>query len=375
MSKLSRPRACGRSCVSATEISDIGSIHQKDLDSLFRSPDIYVRDMNWMTQQAACLRMSREAYSRSSFLDHRTEAEDPEECSVPIGSLMDAYLEQHPAPRPLMFIAHTALCGSTLLTRCLDAPGACMPYREPYLLHNLSGIWRLRLQKKLHDNLGREEPFILDLALSLLARTYGEAEKPLIKLSDTCTSLLPSILARNPGSRILLLYHDLRRFLIAMLRYPYRREYARNMRIRAEVDLRATGQERILEDKDLNDGRCAALVWMGLMYPYMWLLAAAPDRVRSLKATVFFDDPGGTLKAADEFLDLGIGRARLEAGLATAPLSRHSKDVDQAFDRDRYMADLASAETQFQAEIDDAVEWVMRVSSADPIPATLPNPL
>ena len=196
-----------------------------------------------------------------------------------------------------------------------------------------------------------------------------------MKLTDTCTSLLPSILSRNPGSRILLLYHELRRFLVAMLRYPNRRQYARNMQIRAEADLRVVGRKDLLTDLELSDARCVALVWMGLMYPYMRLLAAAPYRVRSLNATAFFAEPETTLNRLDTFFGLEIGPDRIGQRLAEGVLSRHAKSDEDDFDSGRYQADLESAETVLQDEIDDAVAWVESISEAEPIPADLPNPL
>lgn len=345
------------------------------LDNLFTSPDLYVRDVDWKTCEAVCVQMSRNSYGRSAFLDQRTITAAEGEHRFPVASLMDAYNCQRPGLPPPMFIAHTALCGSTLLTRCLDIPGTCMPYREPYLFHNLSGIWRLRLQEKVHQKIGRDRPTILDLAVMLVSRTYGEGEKSVVKLSDTCTSLLPSILARKPESRVLLLYQELQRFLVAMLRFPYRRQYVRNMRVRAEVDLRAVGRGDIPAGPDLNDGRCAAVVWLGLMYPYLRLLAAAPHRVRSLNAGSFFDAPTDTVKKLDAFFSLSIGHERLEQHIAEGALSRNAKHADEDFDADRYTADLASAQIELRDEIDDAVTWAESVSAAEPIPPHLPNPL
>ncbi|MGD8635499.1 MAG: hypothetical protein PVI25_00050 [Gammaproteobacteria bacterium] len=345
------------------------------LDRLFETPDLYVRDVDWKTCEAICLRMSRDSYARSSFLDHRTIADAEGDSRLPVAALMDAYGRQRPRLGPSMFIAHTALCGSTLLTRCIDLPGICMTYREPFLFHNLSGIWRLGLQEKVHARIGRREPPILDLALALCARTYDDEERSVVKLSDTCTSLLPPILARSPDSRVLLMYHELERFLLAMLRHESRRQYVRNMRIRAEVDLRAVGREDITSTEDLSDARCAALVWMGLMYPYRRLLAKAPDRVRSLNAATFFTHPADVLETLDEFFHLDIGKERLQAQIAGGAMNRDAKHTERTFDADRYKADLESAAAELRHEIDDAIAWTERVSAVEPLGSTLPNPL
>ena len=319
--------------------------------------------------------MSPESYRESAFLDHRTIPAEAGEARVPVSLLMDAYEVQRPRHTAPMFIAHTALCGSTLLTRCLDIPGACMPYREPWLFHNLSGLWRLGLQGKLRDRIGRRQPPILDLAIALAARTYDRDAKAVVKLSDSCTSLLPSILDRSPGSRILLLYHALPRFLVAMLRFPYRRQFVHNMRIRAEADLRAAGRPDVIPDGDLSDGRCAALVWLGLMYPYLRILAAEPGRTRSLDAAAFLAAPGETLGRLDAFFDLGIGAERLRQAIEHGAMAKDAKDAGKGFDEAGRQADLESAAKEFGDEIDDAVSWAKRVSAIEEIPGELPNPL
>ena len=53
------------------------------LDRLFETPDLYVRDVDWKTCEAICLRMSRDSYARSSFLDHRTIADAEGDSRLP----------------------------------------------------------------------------------------------------------------------------------------------------------------------------------------------------------------------------------------------------------------------------------------------------
>jgi hypothetical protein len=331
--------------------------------------------MDWQSGEATCLHMSRHTYSASSFLDHRTISADDHLLTLPIVELMRAYREQRPSPRPLRIIAHTALCGSTLLCRCLDVPGLCLPYKEPYLLHKLSGIWRLDLQDKLQASLPDAGPPILDLALALASRSYDTAEQPVIKLTDSCTSLLPTLLGHYPDSRMLLMYSDLESFLVAILRSPGRREFARNMLTRSRLDLTAVGLRRLVKDEDLGDGRCIALVWLSLMYPFMRLLASLPKRVRSLKSDVLFSSPVETVTAVDEFFSLGIGESRLRAHLNGGVLSRDAKRRAVQFDNEQRNAEQLAAAEMFRDEIDEALEWTSGITAGAPIPGELPNPI
>ncbi len=354
---------------------DTTSPSREEIPHLFDLPDIYVRDIDWQSGEASCLRMSRETYAASSFLDHRALPADDRPLTLPIADLMRAYADQSPSPGPLRIIAHTALCGSTLLCRCLDLPGLCLPYKEPYLLHKLSGIWRLGLQDKLQASLPATEPSIMDLSLALTNRSYGAAEQAVIKLTDSCTSLLPTLLGRYPDSRILLMYSDLESFLVAMLRSPGRREFARNMLTRSRLDLTAVGMGRLVTDEDPGDGRCIALIWLSFMYPFLRLLASVPRRVRSLKSDVLFSSPLETVGSVDAFFDLGIGEDRLRSHLQAGVLSRDAKQRTVRFDIDQRRAEQKAAADGFRDEIDDALGWIVEVTTGVPIPGALPNPV
>ena len=359
------------------QTDDKNSPSQEEILHLFDSPDLYVEDMNWQSGDASCLRMSRESYSASSFLDNRAVVADADTHTIrlPISALMRAYRDKQPPARPLRIIAHTALCGSTLLCRCLDLPGHCLPYKEPYLLHKLSGIWRLGLQDKLQASLAAAGPPILELAVALANRSYDVAEQPLIKLTDSCTSLLPTLLGHYPDSRILLMYSDLESFLVAMLRSPGRREFARNMLTRSRLDLTAVGMGRLVRDEDLGDGRCVALVWLSLMYPFLRLLASVPQRVRSLKSDVLFSSPLETVASVDTFFGLDIGENRLRSHLQAGILSRDEMQRTVSFVIELRRAEQKAAANQFRDEIDDALEWAGSITADAPIPANLPYPV
>ncbi len=348
-------------------------IRAAELAILFASPKLYISDMQWQAGTATVHRMSRATYSDSVFLDHRTRSTDDAAHDVPVRIVMEAYRGADRPRRSLAAIQHTALCGSTLLCRCLDFPGKCLPYKEPYLLHNLSGIWRIGARRKLQAQLPYPDTPILDVALAMLSRTYRPEEKPLIKLSDSCVSLCPSLLQHHANARLLLMYHRLPRFLVAMLRTPERRAYVRNMLVRAHVDLAQCGKRALVTREFDTDGRAAAYVWLALMYPYLRLLVDAPDRVRSLDATDFFDTPAQTLRSVSNFLELGLSDADIDGRIGEGVLDRDSKASDQDFDNGRYRRDLDKSAAVLAVEIDDAIDWVTNLSADEPIPSRLPH--
>ena len=122
---------------------------------------MYLREIDFTRREVLFLRMNRDGYTRSSFLDKRTITVDGTVYGAPLANLLDRFHEARPAPRPINYIFHTAFCGSTLLSRCLDRSGVCLAYKEPFVLHQLCFV---RRQDPRPDAAARPTPF-LDLAL------------------------------------------------------------------------------------------------------------------------------------------------------------------------------------------------------------------
>lgn len=350
-----------------------GPIRAGELTRFFEAPDLFVSDVQWQAGIATVHRMSRATYSESVFLDHRTQTTDGGSHQVPVRAIMQAYRAADRPQRPLAFIQHTALCGSTLLCRCLDAPQKCLPYKEPFLLHNLSGIWRIGARRKLQAQLPYPDTPILDVALAMLGRTYARTERPVVKLTDSCVSLCPSLLDHHPETRLLLMYHRLPRFLLAMLRTPERRDYVRSMLVRAHVDLALCGKQALVTREFATDGHAAGYLWLSLIYPYLRLLAEAPERVRSLDAADFFATPANTLRSVSRFFRLDFSRSEIDARLAGGVLDRDAKDTGRDFDGIDYAQALDETAAALSSEVDDAVRWVASLSGDDPVPETLPS--
>ena len=277
------------------------------LDALFEAPTMYLREIDFEGREALFLRMNRDGYARSSFLDKRTITVDGNVYGVPLAMLLERFHEGRPPPRRINYIFHTAFCGSTLLSRCLDRTGVCLAYKEPFVLHQLSFV---RRRGPRPEALSRPTPF-LDLALALLGRSYEPDETPLVKPADSCTNLACEMLTAHPASAGLLLYARLDAFLVAMLKNHKRRRYVRSLVARARTDLDDSGHLPGIATGALSDAQAAAFVWIGLMRPYLDLLADDRLAVRSLDASVFFDRPAPTLEAAARLFGLDDIRAKV----------------------------------------------------------------
>ena len=115
----------------------------------------------------AFARLPRETQRALPFLDPRYVK--PELVSAPIPvSALQTFADALSTP-PLHFIFHTAFCGSTLLTRALDAPGVSMGLKEPSVLVDIAAAWR-------REGATPKLDAVLATTLRLLARPFAPGE-------------------------------------------------------------------------------------------------------------------------------------------------------------------------------------------------------
>ncbi len=351
--------------------------YQDILKALADSPRWFLREIRPGTPPCAVFfSMTRSDYTNSSFLDHRAVCEPDSERAVPLGALL-AFLQQHPMPNSRScFIFHTALCGSTLLARCLDVPGHSFSYKEPFLLHQMCMIQR---QRRLGPPaLQKQYSTLLSLAGPMLSRVWHADEIAIIKPSDSCTNLCADALAWHEDNRALLLYSDLDSFLVSMLKSPSRRQFVRGLVPRAVHDLRSVNMLPLTDGnaiKALNDAESAALVWLGQIRLYQRLLAQHPQHTRSLNAADFFADPHTTLCALDEFFELGLNEQGVRDIVASDILGRDSKVQSQGFSATDAKTKRLQMREQLQNEINQSRAFIQQAMGSDPVPDNLDSPL
>lgn len=351
------------------------------LCGLFDRPDRYVRQIDLVRRQAVVVPMDRAAYTCSTFLDWRVQSGAGSERLIPLRALRAQYLEARPAPRPIHFLFHTAFSGSTLLCRLLDLPGRCLPYKEPFLLHQLAFLrrglplpgWRVdhRLNRPMSEDLGGVG--FLELTLALLRRTYEPAELPLVKPSDSCINLAHELLSAHPGSRALLLYNSPQPFLVSMLKRPDRRQYMRSLLDRGRVDLASSGPLARIDPSTLPDGEAAGYLWLSLAYAFVDLLAVEELALRSLDAARLMADPQGMRDAMARHL--GLASTETEPSTLSALLGQHAKHPDRPFDRHRHAAEQRQLLVQLREPIRQGLRFIERASVNRSLPLPLPRPL
>ncbi|MFI4896678.1 MAG: hypothetical protein ACIARR_02515 [Phycisphaerales bacterium JB059] len=341
---------------------------------LFASPALFPRQFDFAQRVALLVRMTRDTYRDSTFLDERTKVADPRALTVPIQALHTrAQRDARPNP-PVNYIFHTAFCGSTLLSRCLELPGISFALKEPAPLHQLACI-RRDIVAKLPTPVPVDQPLFdasLAVATALLARTWSPGEIALIKPSDTCNNLIRPILDASDQSRAILLYSRIDDFVVAMLKNDKRRNYVAGMLPRARVDLMGALDD--VQTDALSPAQTAAYVWLGQIRTYLNELGANPGRSATLDGALIFSRPAEVVRAVANQFRLNLADRTLRRIVEGPVFNADSKDPTKPFDHQAYQQQRARTKAALEPEILEARRWLDAHAGAINLPDELPNP-
>lgn len=338
---------------------------------LFSSPEFYPLRLDFVRRTVDFVRMTPETYRASSFLDHRT-------CPADAGLFragLDDLLEYHAAERlragRIRYILHTAFCCSTLLARCLEALPSCLVLKEPHALTQLADVRPGGPMP--HPELAGVVPAqewarVLELVLTLLARTYRPGDAVLIKVNDRCNALGGTFLERDPESKALFAYTGLRSFLLSVIKDEGRRQWLRRDRLPLIREEMFSHPElgRVAVDR-LTEAEGAACLWLHRVYAYRRLRREfTPRRAPAVNSGALPDCPERTLRRAAKVLDVPADGAALSAAAGGDTLRRYSKDPHRPYNARSRDRELSELEARFGAEADAGVAWAKSAANMKP---------
>ena len=257
---------------------------------------------------------------------------------------------------PMHFVFHTALCGSTLLAKALEATGSTVALKEPAILLNL--YFRFTRGDEAAE-LRR-----LDLVLSLLARPLGGSRSIVVKPPCMVGPLIRHIMRLRPQARAVLLHSDIRSFLLAVAKRGIRgrswgRQIFANCRRAIPLEFGYDADET-LQHTDLQ---IAGLAW--LMRRWLFDRVSAelgPDRVRQISSDQLYGDPASTLQTACAFFGR-TGDPAAVCEIVGGPIFRlHSKEAGRPFtnfEREREQTELSEVHEE---EVEIVLTWLKAVA-------------
>lgn len=275
---------------------------------------------------------------------------------MPLAHLLDQ--EEAGVPE-FRYIFHIGFCGSTLLTRLLDARKQTLVLREPNCLADLANA-KTHAARQGHDH--PLLPQAVAAASRHLARPWTAGEPVIVKPSNWANNLLLE-LVRQRGTRALFLMSSRQQFLEAVLRGgPNRLAFAARAAVHLSNDHmeHATLVAAALHADDDQSGRLArlAVVLHAIQLDQFKAAAALAgwgegDR---LDYSDLVADPVAAVLRAVKALDLDIGQEAIAANVARW-MARDAKEPDSSFSSDQNAKWAAALRSQHGATMDRALNW------------------
>lgn len=330
------------------------------VDALLRDPAHLPFRLDPLLRRLLWLRLDAADRARAAFLDERAMPASPQGGWTPLD-----VLSRLPAPaRPAHAIFHIGHCGSTLLSRVLEADGAVQGLREPLPLRTLAEAWPRRGATEGAFSADGAHQALLGL-WSAWSRPLAPATQVVVKATSRCNALAEPVLMAFPTMRVVLLDMPLRPWLATLFKSDA-----------SLVDALVPAGERLvhLQSHGLAFGQAVHALSLPAQCALGWLaeqlrfdaLASGPlgGRVHRLDFDALLAQPAARLDAVAAHL--GLPAASAQAALASPHWQRYSKAPEHGYRADDRRHDLELALRRFGGEVQAGVDAVDAVLATRP---------
>jgi hypothetical protein len=313
------------------------------------SPDHFPIHFDTNREIVSFVKMSRETYTTSVFLDLRTQHLGSSR-EVRLDDLcLAAARDRTSSQAAVVYILHPAFCCSTLLARYFEILPPCLVLKEPLVLTQVA-----------HQYAGRRDRWreYFDVTTLLLSRRYDETQTVIIKAHEPCNILGDNLLSSNPRAKVVFIRTPLVHFLVSVLKSQERRRW---LRARLADALSAGVCIEELEHMSphlLSDEVLIACMWT-INHRLCERLRRGHyrDRVLAIDSEQLIDCPGETLAAVLRFCGLPLDHDQVNSLVAHPTASRYSKSGSRTFDADSRRCEIRHLTNQFAQEISVVTDW------------------
>lgn len=239
--------------------------------------------------------------------------------------------------------------------------------REPWILRRLADIRRESILAR--QDWRTQSAALVDMALTLLGKTWIESQSILIKPTNIANSLATNMLAARPEARGIVLYSDLETFIISNLKKS--EETRQKMPVLARLFDTDTGFASMFEglslDK-LSHLQAVVAVWYAQMLAFGKLLATdTGKRLVSLDSAELLARPEEVLYAVARHFDYPIGAQDISNIVAGPTWHTHAKDPFSDYDRKLRGDENLQIAKQYVEEIREALCWAESLARQHPV--------
>lgn len=319
------------------------------LQDMFCTPEFYPMKINFRRRVIQFVRMSRESYRESVFLDTRTRHLGKGTYEIKVDDLLLAASITCPEQPIIHYILHTTFCCSTLLARYFELLPYCFVLKEPILLTQLA------LTQSQSTTVWQET---FDLVLRLLTRTYSKGQCIVIKPHEPVNSLATKLLAHNHRATATFLGTSLRSFLLSVLKSQERRDWVRRRAVEIETAASTYPSLENIKARQLTDAHSIAYLWLvNRFLCRQFVSTLGSSRLLVLDGEHLVDSPVETLRAVASTASIPFDDQLLD-WLASHPYMRnYSKDSRKPYDALTRHRELTELENRYGGEADEGFEW------------------
>lgn len=365
-----RIEAWPRSAAGNGRLGQEGLEHMLSLAQLLTSPEWFPDAIYADRGLLDCYRVDRRLLTESSFLDQRmtSRAAGKIQTVFTPDELVQLAAGAHLAD--FGFIFHTSFCRSTLMAQALHVDGISFTLKEPSILLSVAESVRYTHALREPDKIRVALPAMLRLASGLAAAD----EKVIVKPTNFANNLLPYI--AESGAKILLMYSDLKSYLLSILKYGERgRAFTRQLFIRLMVDSREFGGMDPKQIVLLTDLQIAALAWKQQIGLFRQILgSAAQGQTASVDSAIFGAHRDAVLAGVFEFFGIPITPHQLAQILSGPVFQQHSKS-GKSIDDQALQQQNRALEEKYRDELHDTEQWAEATPLGGPIGLPLANSL
>jgi hypothetical protein len=320
---------------------------------LLRSPEHYPLRLDYQKSEISFVRMSRETYRDTVFLDTRTRHLGPA-YSLRLDDVILATSLAKSRPLPTIYILHPAFCCSTLLSRYFELLPFCFVLREPLLL----------TQVALHSFQATQEWLsTFQCATKLLTRGYADTQWIVIKAHEPCNVLGLKLLHERDNASVIFLTTPQKEFVLSVLKSAERRAWIRTrVAEMLESGLGGPAWENVRPGA-LSDAQAAACMWsINNLLREELSSCQEKARVLLLESDQLLNDPASALAAIARACQLPLDDQTISRMKVHPAISKYSKDVSISYDASSRRYDMARLEDRFASELNAGLEWAARQS-------------
>lgn len=302
---------------------------------------------------------TRDLLRAASFLDGRTPLSNSGRTSEVELAAARTWIETARSPRPL-WIAHTAFCGSTLLSRLIEATARCLVYREPVAFNEVSS-------RRPPMGQGPEAPLwstLLKLTIAQFQKQFAIDEPAVVKLSNWPADLIPDLCLMHGEARAVFVTMTPDAFLATVLQGgPERVKYMIRFsnHLARHIPELSVLNDRIDADTQVSVAQRGLRRCLVTLRAQQSLLDSVYSRMPPDRALwLTFDEVQKTPVECASRARATLGLPATSEGehdAISAVMARHAKSPDLGFNAASAAQARAAVVQRFGAELDHALQW------------------